>query len=61
MKLLELVCDYPRNLIQERDSKFKYISHLFNIIGRVNVYIQKYRKDVGYCNFDSIAIKNKNE
>ena len=42
----------------------KYFSHLFDNIGRVNVYIvegQRYKKDVGYGNFDAIAFKNNNE
>merc|ERR1711954_615996 len=52
------------NLTQETDPNLKYISYLFDIIGRVNVYIveaQRYRKDVGYGNFDAIAFKNNNE
>ena len=46
------------NLTQECDEKFKFLSHLFDNIGRVNVYIvegQTYRKEVGYGNFNSIA------
>ena len=38
-------------------SKVKYSSYLFDIIGRVIVYIvegQRYRKDVGYSIFDSL-------
>ena len=52
------------NLTQECDEKFKYLSHLFDNLGRVNVYIvegQRYRKDVGYGNFNAIAFKNNNE
>merc|ERR1712081_38791 len=52
------------NLAQECDEKFKYLSHLFDDIGKVNVYIvegQRYRKDVGYGNFDAISFKNNNE
>ena len=52
------------NLTQECDEKFKFLSHLFDNIGRVNVYIvegQRYRKDVGYGNFNAIAFKNNNE
>merc|ERR1712081_162064 len=51
------------NLTQECDERFKYLSHLFDNIGRVNVYIvegQRYRKDVGYGNFNAIAFKNNN-
>ena len=52
------------NLTQECIEKFKYSSHLFDNLGRVNVYIvegQRYRKEVGYGNFDAIAFKNNNE
>merc|ERR1712082_401270 len=52
------------NLTQECDEKFKYLSHLFDNLGWVNVYIvegQRYRKDVGYGNFNVIAFKNNNE
>merc|ERR1711954_188732 len=52
------------NLTQECDPKMKYLSHLFDNLGRVNVYIvegQRYRKDVGYGNFDAISFKNNNE
>merc|ERR1711954_580803 len=51
------------NLTQECDERFKYISHLFDNIGRVNFYIvegQRYRKEVGYGNFNAIAFKNNN-
>merc|ERR1712025_883326 len=51
------------NLTQECDERFKYLSHLFDDIGRVNVYIvegQTYRKEVGYGNFNTIAFKNNN-
>ena len=51
------------NLTQEYDTNVKYISHLFDNIGRVNVYIvegQRYWKEVGYGNFDAIAFKNNN-
>ena len=50
------------NLTQEYDPKFKYLSHLFDMIGRVIVYIvegPRFRKDVGYSNFDAIAIMNR--
>merc|ERR1711954_186459 len=52
------------NLTQECDPKMKYLSHLFDNLGRVNVYIvegQRYRKDEGYGNFDVISFKNNNE
>merc|ERR1711954_77769 len=52
------------NLTQECDEKFKFLSHLFDNIGRVNVYIvegQTYRKELGYGNFNAIAFKNNNE
>merc|ERR1711954_637307 len=51
------------NLTQECDERFTYLSHLFDNIGRVNVYIvegQRYRKEVGYGNFNSKAFKNNN-
>ena len=51
-------------LTQECDRKFKCLSHLFDNIGRINVYIfegHTYRKDIGYGNFDAIAFKNNNE
>merc|ERR1712081_129010 len=51
------------NLTQECDERFKYLSHLFDNLGRVNVYIvegQRYRKEVGYGNFDAISFKNNN-
>ena len=51
------------NLTQECDEKFKFLSHLFDNIGRVNVYIvegQTYRKEVGYGNFNSTAFKDNN-
>ena len=44
------------NMTQECDPKFKCLSHLFDIIGMVNVYIvegQRYRKEVGYGYFDA--------
>merc|ERR1712081_149373 len=49
------------NLTQECYEKLKFLSHLFDNIGRVNVYIvdgQTYRKEVGYGNFNAIAFKN---
>merc|ERR1712081_68298 len=52
------------NLTQECDERFKYLSHLFDNIGRVNVYIvegQRYRKNVEYGNFNAIAFKNNKE
>ena len=51
------------NLTQKCDPKFKYLSYLFDIIWRINVYIvegQRYRKDVGYDNFDANVFKNNN-
>merc|ERR1711954_306817 len=51
------------NLTHECDEKFKFLSHLFDNIGRVNVYIveeQTYRKEVGYGKFNAIAFKNNN-
>ena len=51
------------NLAQECDTNVKYLSHLFDNIGRVNVYIvegQRYWKEVGYGNFDAISFKNNN-
>ena len=46
------------NVIQS--SNIYHIYFLFDIIGRFNVYNgegQRYRKDVGYGNFDAIALK----
>merc|ERR1711954_512792 len=51
------------NLTQECDEKFKFLSHLFDNIGRVYFYIvkgQTYRKEVGYGNFNAISFKNNN-
>ena len=43
------------------DRANQYLSHLFDNIGRVNVYIvegQRYRKEVGYGKFNTIGSKN---
>ena len=51
------------DLTQKCNEMFKYISHLFDNIGRINMYIlggQRNRKDVGYGHFDAIAFKNYN-
>merc|ERR1711954_275221 len=49
------------NLTQECDPKMKYLSDLFDNLGRVNVYIvegPRYRMDIGYGKFNAIAFKN---
>merc|ERR1711954_176594 len=52
------------NLTQECDPKMKYLSHLFDNLGRVNVYIvegPRYRMDIGYGKFNAIAFKNNSK
>merc|ERR1711954_591180 len=52
------------NLTQECDPKMKYLSHLFDKIGRVNVYIvegQRYSMDIGYGNVNAITFKNNSK
>merc|ERR1711954_322612 len=52
------------NLTQECDPKMKYLSDLFDNLGRVNVYIvegPRYRMDIGYGKFSAIAFKNNSK